>query len=53
MEEALVERLPPIIDTAGTDHPVRWKGGNLDPTGEPIRLRFFLRQSRLYSFQIH
>lgn len=41
------------IDTDGTDHPVRWKGGNLDPTGGPIRLRFFLRQSRLYSFQIH
>jgi len=41
-----------LIDSDSTDHPVRWKGGKLDPAGEPIRLRFYLRQSSLYSFQI-
>ncbi len=40
------------IDSDSTDHVVRWKGGNLDPAGQPVRLRFFLRQSSLYSFQV-
>jgi hypothetical protein len=43
----------PPIDTDSTDHPVQWKSGKtLDAADQAVRLRFTLRQTRLYSFQI-
>ena len=43
-----------MIDADSTDESVAWTSGKtLDAVEQPIRLRFHLRDSRLYSFQIN
>ena len=41
------------IRTNGFDVPVEWNGGRHlgDVTGQPVRLRFYMYRSRLYSFR--
>ncbi len=44
----------PVIDADSSNQPVAWTSGKtLDAVEQPIRLRFHLRDSRLYSFQIN
>ncbi len=44
----------PVIDADSTNQPVAWTTGKtLDAVDQPIRLRFHLRDSSLYSFQIN
>ena len=41
------------ITTDSIEHEVEWQSGKrLGVVGQPVRLRFFMRGARLYSFQI-